>query len=135
MAAKSGQGFVIVGAKPIICMTALLLGSQIVLAADQAPKFDTAPSCRAAAATAVSKTRDAAACERDEQAARATLEQKWSQFSAAQRAECVRLSTLGGSPSYVELLTCLEMAKGASEIPAGESMGPGDKVEKSRHAK
>ena len=119
MAPKSGQGFVIVGAKPIICMTALLLGSQIVLAADQAPKFDTAPSCRAAAATAVSKTRDAAACERDEQAARATLEQKWSQFSA----------------SYVELLTCLEMAKGASEIPAGESMGPGDKVEKSRHAK
>jgi len=97
MAPKSGQGFVIVGAKPIICMTALLLGSQIVLAADQAPKFDTAPSCRAAAATAVSKTRDAAACERDEQAARATLEQKWSQFSAA-RATADRLGRSANSP-------------------------------------
>jgi hypothetical protein len=30
----------------------------------------------------------------------------------------VSLSTLGGSPSYVELLTCLEMAKAVAKLPA-----------------
>ena len=45
------------------------------------------------------------------------------------------LSSLGGSPSYVELLTCLEIAKQTNEIPAGERMDSGDTIEKSRHAK
>ena len=120
---------------PLICVTALLLGPQIALAADQIPKLDIAPSCRGAAKAAVSVTRDAGSCEHDEQMARDTLEQRWSQFSVAQKNECVRLSSLGGSPSYVELLTCLEMAKGASEIPVGEGMDTGDAAEKSRHAK
>jgi hypothetical protein len=75
-------------------------------------------------------TRDTAACERDENTARDTLEKEWSQFSPAQRAECARLSSLGGSPSYVELLTCLEIAKGANEIPAGARMDSGNTVEK-----
>jgi hypothetical protein len=113
----------------------LLLGSQIVLAADAVPKFDISPSCRAAARAAVSNTRDAAACERDEQTARESLEQEWSQFSPAQRVTCVRLSSLGGSPSYVELLTCLEIAKAAREIPAGARMDTGDTIEKSRRTK
>jgi hypothetical protein len=39
-------------------------------------------------------TRDKAACERDENVARDKLEQEWSQFSPAQRTECVRLVTL-----------------------------------------
>lgn len=34
-----------------------------------------------------------------------------------QRAGCVRFSSLGSSPSYVELLTCLEIAKQAKELP------------------
>jgi len=83
----------------------LLLGSQIVLAADPVPKFDTGPSCRSADATCVIG-RNAASCERDELKARGTLEQEWSQFTPSDQARCVRLVTLGGSPSYVELLTC-----------------------------
>jgi len=34
-----------------------------------------------------------------------------------QRTRCVSLTGLGGSPSYVELLTCLEMAKAANDLP------------------
>jgi hypothetical protein len=34
----------------------------------------------------------------------------------------VRFSSLGGSPSYVELLTCLEMAKQAKELPEASKM-------------
>jgi hypothetical protein len=113
----------------------LLLSSQIVLAADPVPKFDTGPSCRAAGAAAVMATRDTAACERDEINARATLEKEWSQFTPSDQARCVRLVTLGGGPSYVELLTCLELAKQVKKIPAADQMDSGKPVEKSRHAK
>jgi hypothetical protein len=43
--------------------------------------------------------------------------------------------TLGGSPSYVELLTCLEMAKQVKELPAADQLDSGKPIEKSRHAK
>jgi hypothetical protein len=113
----------------------ILLSSQTVLAADQVPKFDTGPICRSAGAAAVMGTRDTAACERDENTARATLEKEWSQFTLSDKAHCVRLGTLGGSPSYVELLTCLELAKQVKELPAADQMDNGGTVEKSRRAK
>ena len=109
----------------------LLLSSQIALAAaDPVPKFDTGPSCRSTGAAAVMATRDTAACERDENNARATLEKEWSQFTPSDQARCVRLVTLGGGPSYVELLTCLELAKQVKEIPAADHMDSGKPVEK-----
>ncbi len=113
----------------------LLLGSQIVLAADPVPKFDIGPSCRSAGESAVIITRDAAGCERDEDNARATIEKEWSQFTPSDQKRCTRLVTLGGGPSYVELLTCLEMAKQEKEIPGGDQLDSGKPVEKSRHAK
>ena len=113
----------------------LLLSSQIVLAADPVPKFDTGPSCRSAGAAAVMATRNTAACEGDENNARATLEKEWSQFTPSDQARCVGLVTLGGGPSYVELLTCLEMANQVKEIPGGDQLDSGKPAEKSRHAK
>jgi hypothetical protein len=56
-------------------------------------------------------------CLRDEQTARDKLQEEWGTFSAAERDRCTSLSHRGGSPSYVELLTCLELAKSASELP------------------
>jgi hypothetical protein len=35
----------------------------------------------------------------------------------------VRLSSLGDSPSYVELLTCLEMSRHVKELPEASKMG------------
>jgi hypothetical protein len=113
----------------------LLLSSQTVLAADQVPKLDTGRSCHSAGAAAGMAGRDTAACERDENNARAALEKEWSQFTLSDKAHCVRLGTLGGSPSYVELLTCLELAKQVKELPAADQMDNGGTVEKSRRAK
>jgi hypothetical protein len=39
------------------------------------------------------------------------LTKSWSSYSASQKKECVGESSIGGEKSYVELLTCLEMAK------------------------
>ncbi len=96
-----------------IILASSLTSSNVVLVADHVPDLDIAPSCHAAAA-AVIGNRNEESCKRDESDARGKLEQEWGQFSAAQQTHCVKLSTLGGPPSYVELLTCLEMAKAAS---------------------
>ena len=96
-----------------IILASSLTSSNVVLVADHVPDLDISPSCHAAAA-AVIGNRNEESCKRDENDARGKLEQEWGQFSAAQQTHCVKLSTLGGPPSYVELLTCLEMAKAAS---------------------
>lgn len=101
----------------------LAVASQLVLAADQAPVLNIEPGCRAAAAAAVTRGRDLNACMRDEDDARARLQEQWGTFNAAQRDHCVRLSTLGGSPSYVELLTCLDLAKQAAALPPERWLG------------
>ena len=96
----------------------IILATQIVLAADSAPKFDLERTCRGATAADL-PGRDSASCQ---QAARSQLEKVWSQYNAAQRSECDTLVTTGGAPSYVELLTCLEMAKQAKELPEDSKM-------------
>ena len=100
----------------------LLLGFALVpmpaaLAADAVPAFDVAPSCRAATQASAVANRDENACKKDEDNARAKLEQDWAQFTPAQKNHCVQLSTLGGPASYVELVTCLELSKAANDLP------------------
>ena len=61
--------------------------------------------------------RDETACKKDEENARTKLEQDWAKYTPAQQTHCVQLSTLGGPASYVELMTCLELSKAASQLP------------------
>ena len=100
----------------------ILTATQIVLAADSVPKFDVERACRAAGGAGL-PGRDSAECQRDEQDARSKVEKDWSQYSAALRSQCDDLVTTGGAPSYVELLTCLEMAKQVKELPEDSKMG------------
>lgn len=100
-----------------------LIASHVGVAADAVPEFDVDQSCRRAAEISASLGRTRGACRRDEGDARGKLEQEWTQYSAAQRTDCVRVSSRGTSPRYVELLTCLEMAKQASELPDSSRLG------------
>jgi hypothetical protein len=101
----------------------ILTASHIVLVADAIPKFDVDQTCRRASEVSVSLGRSAGDCKRDEEDAHGKLQQDWAQYSSAQRTGCVRLSSLGSSPSYDELLTCLEMAEQAKELPEASKMG------------
>ena len=110
---------------PVLLLGAQMLASRAILVADPVPNLDIGPSCRAAAAAAaaaVTNTRDTASCEQDENNARAKLEQELSQFTAAEQERCVQLTRTGGNPSYVEVLTCLEISKGAKDVPAGDRL-------------
>ena len=101
-------------------------GSYLILVSDQMPKLDTDSSCRAAAAAATTTVnRNEDTCRKDEQEARTKLDQQWKQFSAAEQARCVSLSKLGGFPSYVELLTCLEIAAEAKKLPPADKLTGG----------
>ena len=80
--------------------------------ADRVPTLDTRPSC-ADAAGEVSATRTVATCQQSEQQARDALAAQWRNFPAADRRSCVAETNIGGFPSYVQVLVCLELARDA----------------------
>jgi hypothetical protein len=92
----------------------LLVAQLIVPIADDMPRFDVRPSCRGAASLTPASLDS---CLRDEESARTALTASWSQFAAPDRARCREETETGGSPSYVELLTCLQMARDARKLP------------------
>jgi len=94
----------------------ILTASQIVSAVDSVPKFDVERTCLPVATMGGLPGRDAPACRRNEQDAHNQLKGDWSQYSVEDRSRCVGFVGVGGPPSYVELLTCLEMAKHAKEL-------------------
>jgi hypothetical protein len=71
------------------------------------PTFDMVRECRFEAGSMVDFDR----CSRDEAIALLQLQQAWTEFAGADKQTCVGETTIGGFASYVELLTCLEMAR------------------------
>jgi len=94
---------------------ALAMASPLVLAvAEAVPVYDVAPSCRAAT-TVVPGSFEA--CMKNEQAARTRLAASWDQFAAPTQENCVQAEGMGGTPSYVDLLTCLQISRDAKSLP------------------
>ena len=99
-----------------IPVTTMALGTVLtVAAAGSVPVLDTRPTCADAAAE-ISVTRTAATCQQSEQQARDTLASEWAGFPAADKNTCVATSRIGGFPSYVQVLTCLELARDARTL-------------------
>ena len=80
------------------------------------PKFSINPTCKGTTVNSpTAPPKDA--CKHDEEQARAMLQKQWSSFPLTDRQHCTRLTQLGGSPSYVELLTCLQIGAEAAKLP------------------
>jgi hypothetical protein len=100
---------------------ALVLGSSVMMvAADVVPTLKVEPSCRAAGIEGMIVGRTSESCLNDEKSAREDLTKAWSSFSAADKDHCLSMVSTGGSPSYVELLSCLEMSRDAKLISKGQ---------------
>jgi hypothetical protein len=56
------------------------------------------------------------ACFNQENRARDDLRGKWAGFPAEHRASCLKTTSVGGIPSYVQLQTCLETRRDADRI-------------------
>lgn len=92
--------------------------SAAMLVADQVPKLNVTPSCRASADGILGVKQDIDSCMQSENAARDQLAQRWRTFSPADRDSCTRLTTIGGTGgTYTELITCLEMKRESAELP------------------
>jgi hypothetical protein len=92
----------------------MIVGSQLIMPiADGVPKFDIARSCKLDVAATVGLAVDQTSkrCVSDEQSARQKLASQWSKYPAASRASCTSQESIGGTPSYVSLMTCLEFAR------------------------
>ncbi len=63
------------------------------------------------------------ACMRDEQDTRAQLASQWDKFAAPDRETCAQDEQSGGTPRYVELLTCLQISRDAKSLPESKTDG------------
>jgi hypothetical protein len=100
----------------------IALGAQLVVAAaDVVPAFDIERGCRVDStqafdlSTGLNET--VKRCAADERRARAQLRTQWPRFRAADKMQCIGEADIGGTPSYVDLLTCLQLAKDAAQLP------------------
>jgi hypothetical protein len=100
---------------------ALVVGSSLItVAAEAVPTLKVEASCRAAGIEGMMTGRTADSCMNDENSARDDLKKAWASFSADDRSHCLSMVSTGGSPSYVELLSCLEMSRDAKLIAKGQ---------------
>lgn len=97
-------------------LTGLIFGTVVAVSAiSPVPTLDTRPTC-AGAAREISITRTVEMCEQSEQQARDALAKEWASFPSADKATCVGTTRMGGFPSYVQIQTCLELARDAREL-------------------
>jgi hypothetical protein len=81
-----------------------------VAVSDTVPNFDIVRECRFEGGSTVEFDR----CTRDEAEALEQLKANWAQFAGVDKSTCLSVATIAGFASYVELLTCLEMAREAN---------------------
>ena len=99
-----------------VSVAMIVVSSQLVVAvADRVPTFDVSRSCRLDLTATAGLTVDQSlkSCVGDEKRARQKLASQWSKFSVPSKAECIPQESIGGTPSYVSLLTCLQMEQWA----------------------
>ena len=91
-------------------------------ASDSLPSWDQTASCRDAASVASQAPSDRSqSCLASEQRTREELNKYWSAYPAEDRVGCVKSLTF--SPTYTELLTCLEMRRDVRKLRDAK---PGD---------
>jgi hypothetical protein len=100
----------------LIWIALLILPNLASAKPHEVPHFDVARSCQEARAyTGEDKNLAYRGCMKDENDARAELLRKWAHFKPGDRKDCVAQGA-APVPSYVELLTCLEMSDEAEAL-------------------
>jgi hypothetical protein len=103
---------------PALIAAPLLLGA-VAAHADAPPQLNIAATCRSSGSANPDEDKAASGCLRSENEAHGTLKQQWANFGPDAKRQCSQQSRAGGFPSYVELLTCLELATGSVNVQSG----------------
>jgi hypothetical protein len=90
--------------------------TRVAVADGGVPSWDVTASCRAAASIAASQTpgERLTSCLASEQRTREELNKNWSTFPTDDGVGCVKSLTF--SPTYTELVTCLEMRRDVKKM-------------------
>jgi len=112
-----------------------LLGQSPVPISDHVPIIDVEALCTDVLAgdKASGLPQDASKCVSDEKAAQQQLNSIWLTVPAEPRESCEALAMAGGGQSYVDLLTCLQMAGWV--VPASPNTGQLKGASKNRNKK
>jgi hypothetical protein len=97
---------------------AAVLGPLMIQTASAAepPRFNIKSTCRQAEPLSGDKS-VYQYCVDEEVRARKQVVSSWASYRSRSQRSCVAETRIGGAPSYVDLLTCLQLAKGAPSLP------------------
>ncbi|MDH2343463.1 hypothetical protein QCM77_31020 [Bradyrhizobium sp. SSUT18] len=106
----------------IVLLTLAMIGGQTTIpVSERVPQLNVEATCKATVATDKAMGLDLAQsyddCMRDENSALQQLHSVWLTNSDSLRNRCEGEATAGGSDSYVDLLTCMQMADWAKSTP------------------
>lgn len=113
----------------IALLSMAMIGGQLAIpVSDRVPKLNVEATCRATVATdkamGLALPQSYEDCMRDENDAQQQLNSVWLSNSNEIRNQCEGEATAGGSDSYVDLLTCMQMADAAKSLsPAPKLRG------------
>jgi hypothetical protein len=104
-----------------------LIGSQLTIpVSDHVPRLNVEETCKAIVAddkaSGLALPQSYEGCMRDENAALQQLGSIWSASPGTLRNQCTAEATAGGSDSYVDLLTCIQMAGWAKSTPSATEL-------------
>jgi len=98
-----------------------LLGQPATPVSDRMPVFNVEAMCRDVSAddkaSGLALAQDAGECVRDETLAQQQLSSAWLTVPGPARESCEGEAAAAGIPSYVDLLTCLQMTGWANPAP------------------
>ncbi len=94
--------------------------------AEGPPDLDVEKTCRSSGRVQVglSEKDSQDGCLRSERQAHDELKKRWGEFTPDAKAQCSKQSEAGGFPSYVETVTCLELATGTVPAQTGGGNAP-----------
>jgi hypothetical protein len=95
-----------------LLMCGLFWGSSAM--SQELPRLDIEATCKAAQPLIPQDRNPYESCMRDETSAERQLQGIWSSTAAGQRDTCAQEAQIGGTPSYVDMLTCLQVAQGTT---------------------
>ncbi|WP_246649610.1 hypothetical protein [Bradyrhizobium canariense] len=100
--------------KIVLVSMALLGGQMVIPVSDRIPELNVEATCKATAADdksmGLADAQTYADCMRDEMTAQKQVVAVWNANPGPVRDSCEGEATAGGSPSYVDLLVCMQMA-------------------------
>jgi hypothetical protein len=102
----------------LAAILALVLAQITLAVAAGVPRFNIKATCRQAQPLAGSGDKNVyQGCVVSEVEARKQLAKLWRSFKDSSRRSCVGETQIGGVPSYVDLLSCLQLDKEAGSLP------------------